>query len=530
MLAMRYLFTIIILFSFSPCYCQQTTITRKTNLITMVRKKPTTKFTSNVNLREAVFSVVAENENGVPFSHGTGFFLSSSGVGVTNFHVLQGAVKGYVQTSKGEQFEISQVLDYNPNLDLVKFKVNVKNKVRPLKLAVKNIEQGSAVFSFGTPKQYRTNNTVQTGLFLQRIKLQGYGDVLQTTLPIEKYSSGLPVVIGTGEVVGLLTDKINGSLNVSYAISVSNIKALSRSLDLPISEMVTNPMETADVKKAYSYGEGGEYYKAVKMLSNVLSVNPTNHLALYYRGVFQCRGKLDVEAGLADLANACKMVNYGNYEYNMHYSAFLRNQFLINTDMNVEDRSVLEQIVFVLKKCIEIDSNRNGAYAQLAYILSVYYKNVPERLKEALDYSNHAIELDGTDPVSYIERAEIKRHLHDVGGAVLDCESAIELAPNYYRAYFIRGDIKFFDLRSFNEGLMDINKALSLVPQNRNNEKADILGLRGMAKASKALVERPYDLKLVLADAVKDLDEAYSLYPRPLFIERKNEILSELNK
>ena len=52
--------------------------------------KPTTKFTSNVNLREAVFSVVAENENGVPFSHSTGFFLSSSGVGVTNFHVLQG--------------------------------------------------------------------------------------------------------------------------------------------------------------------------------------------------------------------------------------------------------------------------------------------------------------------------------------------------------------------------------------------------------------------------------------------------------
>lgn len=249
----------------------------------MVRKKPTTKFTSKVNLREAVFSVVAENENGVPFSHGTGFFLSSSGVGVTNFHVLQGAVKGYVQTSKGEQFEISQVLDYNPNLDLVKFKVNVKNKVRPLKLAVKNIEQGSAVFSFGMPKQYRTNNTVKTGLFLQRIKLQGYGDVLQTTLPIEKYSSGLPVVIGTGEVVGLLTDKINGSLNVSYAISVSNIKALSRSLNLPISEMVTNPMETADVKKAYSYGEGGEYYKAVKMLSNVLSVNPTNHLALSWR-------------------------------------------------------------------------------------------------------------------------------------------------------------------------------------------------------------------------------------------------------
>ena len=84
--------------------------------------------------------------------------------------------------------------------------------------------------------------------------------------------------------------------------------------------------------------------------------------------------------------------------------------------------------------------------------------------------------------MSYIERAEIKRHLHDVGGAVLDCESAIELAPNYYRSYFIRGDIKFFDLRSFNEGLMDINKALSLVPQNRNNEKADILSLRGMAK------------------------------------------------
>lgn len=69
------------------------------------------------------------------------------------------------------------------------------------------------------------------------------------------------MVIGTGEVVGLLTDKINGSLNVSYAISVSNIKALSRSLNLPISEMVTNPMETADVKKLTLMAKVGNIIK-----------------------------------------------------------------------------------------------------------------------------------------------------------------------------------------------------------------------------------------------------------------------------
>lgn len=513
--------------SLSPCCCQQTTITRRPNPIAMVRKKPTTKYTSNLNLREAVFSVVAVNENGVPFSHGTGFFLSSSGIGVTNFHILQGAVKGYIQTSKGEQLAISHIVDYNPDLDLVKFKVNVINKVLPLKLVAKNMEQGSAVFSFGMPKQYRSNNSVQTGIFLQNIKLQGYGEVLQTTLPMVKYSSGLPIVMSTGEVVGILTDNISNSPNVSYAISASNVRLLSRNLNLSLGKMVKNPLETTDVKNAYSYGEGGEYYKAVKMLNNVLNMNPSNHLALYYRGVFQCRGKLDVEAGLADLANACKSVNYSNYDYNMHYSAFLRNKLLANADMNVRDENVLKQVMLVLKKCIEIDSNRNDAYGQLAYILAQYYKDVPERLKEALVYSNHAIELDGTDPMIYIERAEIKRHLHDVGGAVLDCEIAIELAPNYYRPYFIRGDIKFFDMRSFNDGLMDINKALSLVPNERKNEKADILALRGTAKASKALVERPYDLKLVLTDAVKDLDDAYALYPRPMFRERKNEILSE---
>lgn len=527
---MRYLLTIIVLLSFSPCYCQQTTITRKPNPIAMVRKKPTIKFSSNLNLREAVFSVVAENKTGVPFSHGTGFFLSSSGVGVTNFHVLQGAEKGYIQTSKGEQLEISHVIDYNPNLDLVKFKVIVKNKVLPLKLTVKKMEQGCAVFSFGMPKQYKNNNMVQTGVFLQRINLQDYGNVLQTTLPMEKYSSGLPVIMSTGEVVGILTDNISNSRNVSYAISADNVRLLGRNLNLSLNQMDKSALETSDVKNAYTYGEGGEYYKAVKLLNNVLMVNPANHLALYYRGVFQCRGKLDMEAGLADLANACKIVNYSNYNYNMHYSSFLRNKLLANADMNVKVGSVLDQIVFVLRKCIEIDSNRNDAYAQLAYILAEYYKDVPERLKEALTYSNHAIELDGTNPMSYVERAEIKRHLHDMGGAVFDCENAIELAPNYYRPYFIKGDIKFFELRSFDEGLMDINKSLSLVPTNRSNEKADILALRGMAKASKALVERPYDLKIVLEDAIKDLDEAYALYPRPLFIERKNEILGELKK
>ena len=66
-------------------------------------------------IKDAIFTIYAEDEDGNVMSSGSGFFISTSGVGITNFHVLEGCYSAYIKDSKGNKFKISSIIDYNPN-------------------------------------------------------------------------------------------------------------------------------------------------------------------------------------------------------------------------------------------------------------------------------------------------------------------------------------------------------------------------------------------------------------------------------
>ena len=154
--------------------------------------------------------------------------------------------------------------------------------------------------------------------------------------------------------------------------------------------------------------------------------------------------------------------------------------------------------------------------------------NNPQKLNHALQAINYAIQLSPTPEILVI-RAQIESKLNNYAAAILDCDYAINIDPTYYRAYFIRGDIKVFDIRSFNDGLLDIEKALVLIPDSKIYEKADIIALRGSARASKALVELGYDATMLVSQALADYDEAYKLVPLPIYKQRAKELSDEIN-
>lgn len=75
-------------------------------------------------IQDAIFTVFSEDDKGNIFSQGSGFFINSSGIGITNFHVLNGAYKAKIKLFNGTILPIQNVCDYDKNADLVKFKVS----------------------------------------------------------------------------------------------------------------------------------------------------------------------------------------------------------------------------------------------------------------------------------------------------------------------------------------------------------------------------------------------------------------------
>ena len=49
----------------------------------------------------ATFIIYTYDEYGAPLGSGSGFFIDSDGTGITNYHVLDGAVKAMLKTSDG---------------------------------------------------------------------------------------------------------------------------------------------------------------------------------------------------------------------------------------------------------------------------------------------------------------------------------------------------------------------------------------------------------------------------------------------
>lgn len=478
-------------------------------------------------VKSAIFTVHALDDNGVPISQGSGFFISPSGIGITNFHVLENASGAYISDSKGNIINIKTVIDYNPDLDLVKFKVDNNTATPHLQIANHVPLQGTKIISYGTPKGFE--NSVSTGIISAIRNMPNYGKVIQITAPISPGSSGSPVLNYQKQVVGVSTFNYIGGQNLNFAIDGQSIHSLRKNLNIPVAAIVRNHFQTKAIRTACALGEGGEYYKAIQLLNKELFSTPNNHLALYYRGVYKCRSRMDYEGGLHDMDNACKLQGFTDFIYLMHYAVFLKNILVASFDKRITPSpQLVEKTIKILELAAKTSPESSEPFSTLAYILYTSNKHDKDNLHKALLCINHAIELDATEENLTI-RAEIRGKTGDYGGALLDCDKAIEANSSFYRAFFVKGNIEFFDMRAFNAGLIDIEKALSLASNEEPYVIADILALRGLAKASKAMVELGSDASVLIAQALTDLEAAYKLYPNPTYQEHIKEITNDID-
>jgi serine protease Do len=167
-------------------------------------------------LEKAVFMVYSAND--YEGGQGSGFFITESGIGITNYHVMAGHDQHVIKLSNDEFYEISEVLSANEEADYVIFRV--QGGAFPfLKVADKIPSVGDDVFAIGSPKGLENSLTKGS---ISQFREDGDTRLLQIDATIDHGSSGGALFNMNGEVIGITSSGHEGS-NLNFAIDISEV-------------------------------------------------------------------------------------------------------------------------------------------------------------------------------------------------------------------------------------------------------------------------------------------------------------------
>ena len=144
---------------------------------------------------------------------GSGFFVSSAGDILTNWHVIQDAGFITVTPQNGKSLTAS-LKDYDAKRDMALLTVRTDYPVKYLTISPNLPRQGEAVIAIGNPKGL--SGTVSNGIVSA---FRENNTWVQFTAPISPGSSGGALVNLRGEVVGMPTKLRTDGQNLNFAIA-----------------------------------------------------------------------------------------------------------------------------------------------------------------------------------------------------------------------------------------------------------------------------------------------------------------------
>ncbi|MDD3474477.1 MAG: trypsin-like peptidase domain-containing protein [Candidatus Dojkabacteria bacterium] len=166
---------------------------------------------------------------------GTGFIVDSSGIIVTNQHVVSDTDEDYkVITSDGQEYEVLDI-QRDDNNDIAVLKIDATG-LTPLTLGNSDaIVVGQTVIAIGTPLGEYVGSvtsgiisgldrdvTASTDWFGTSSKT--YENVIQTDAAVNPGNSGGPLLNTSGEVIGINFATTSGADNISFALPINIVK------------------------------------------------------------------------------------------------------------------------------------------------------------------------------------------------------------------------------------------------------------------------------------------------------------------
>jgi S1-C subfamily serine protease len=166
---------------------------------------------------------------------GSGIVIDANGTILTNYHVVENAIKVTVSFEKGKTVE-AQVVGKDPSNDLAILRIHPDGlTLHPLALGDSSGAQvGDPVYAIGNP--FDLQRTLTTGVIsaLQRQITAPNGfainNVLQTDAPINPGNSGGPLLDALGRVIGINSQietggNGGGSVGIGFAVPINTAKS-----------------------------------------------------------------------------------------------------------------------------------------------------------------------------------------------------------------------------------------------------------------------------------------------------------------
>jgi S1-C subfamily serine protease len=166
---------------------------------------------------------------------GSGIVIDGNGTILTNYHVIENAIKVTVSFEKGQAVE-AKVVGKDPSNDLAILRIPTDGlTLHPLTLGDSNsVQVGDPVLAIGNP--FDLERTLTTGVIsaLQRQITAPNGftidNVLQTDAPINPGNSGGPLLNAAGQVIGINSQietggSGDGSVGIGFAVPIDTAKS-----------------------------------------------------------------------------------------------------------------------------------------------------------------------------------------------------------------------------------------------------------------------------------------------------------------
>ena len=163
-------------------------------------------------------------ERTVPQGVGSGFFISSDGYVLTNYHVVDDATDIYVTLTDGREFK-AKVIGSDKQTDVALLKIDAKDMATlPIGDSDK-IKKGQWVLAIGSP--FGLDSTVTAGIISAINRDTGdYLPFIQTDVAVNPGNSGGPLINLQGEVIGInsqIISRSGGFMGISLAIPIDDV-------------------------------------------------------------------------------------------------------------------------------------------------------------------------------------------------------------------------------------------------------------------------------------------------------------------